>query len=61
MKDMKKCVRVLIIDVCINNSERHMAGFLGGVLCTSAYMCIFVCIVLWEYRQNVVTQGRLFG
>ena len=46
MKDVTKYVCFLMIDVCINSSESHMDGFLGGVLCTSAYGCIFVCIVV---------------
>ena len=43
---MTKCVSVLMIDVCIKFSENYMAGFLGRILCTSAYGCIFVCIVV---------------
>ena len=37
---------VLTINVCINCSESHMAGFIGGVLCTDTYGCTFVCIVV---------------
>ena len=46
MKDVKKCVCVLMIDVCINCSEIHMARFLGRILFPSVYGCIFVCIVV---------------
>ena len=41
-------VCVLMIYACIKCSESHMAGFLCGILCTSAYGCIFVCsVVQW--------------
>ena len=30
MKDLKKCVGVMIKDVYKNSSESHMAGLLGG-------------------------------
>ena len=33
MKDVTKCVCVLMIDVLINSSEIHMVGFNGGILC----------------------------
>ena len=55
MKDVKKCVCVMIIDVCINISESHMAGFPCGILCMSVYECIFICIVVWDCRQIGVT------
>ena len=44
--DVTKCVCVLMIDICIKCSENNMSGFLGGILCTSSYACIFVCIVV---------------
>ena len=59
-KDVKKYVCVLIIDVCINCSESHIAGFIGRLLCTSTYGCIFTCLVLRYCRQNRVTWGRIF-
>ena len=46
MKDVIKFVCVLIIDVCVNCCEIHVEVFLGGVLCTGTYGCIFVCIVV---------------
>ena len=46
VNDVKKCVCVLIIDLCIKCSKNNMASFLGGILCTSAYGCIFLCIVV---------------
>ena len=46
MKEMKKFVWLMMIEVCINFIEIRMAGFLGNILFTSAHMCIFVCIVL---------------
>ena len=55
MKDVTKYVCVMMIDVCINSSESHMAGFIGGFLCTSTYGCILVCIVVLDCRQNGVT------
>ena len=55
MNDMTKCVCVLIIDVCIKCSESHMSGFIGRILCTSAYGCIFVYIVVQDYKQRGVT------
>ena len=41
-----KCVCVLMIDVCVKFSESHMSVFLGRLLCTSAYRCIFIYIVV---------------
>ena len=41
-----------MIYVCIKCSESHMVGFLGRILCTSAYGCIFVCIVVRDFRQS---------
>ena len=37
-----------LVYVCVRRkcSKRHIVVFLGGLLCTSAYMCIFVCIVV---------------
>ena len=61
MNDVKKDVCVMVIDVCIKCSESHMTGFLGGILCTGAYECIFVCIVVQDYRQSGVTVGKIFG
>ena len=55
MKDVTKCVCLLMIDVCINSSEIHIAGFLGGFLCMSESGCIFICIVVWDCRQIGVT------
>ena len=49
---VKFFVCLLMIDVCIKFSEIHMAGFLGGILCTSAYGCIFVFIVVRDFRQS---------
>ena len=46
MNDVTKCVCVLMVDVCIKCSKSHTAGCFGGFLCTSAYGCIFVCIVV---------------
>ena len=46
MKDVTKCVCVLMIGVFINFSETHMEGFIGKILCTSVYGCIFICIVV---------------
>ena len=46
MKDVTKCVCVLMIDLFINFGKSHMLGFIGRLLCTSAYRCIFVCIVV---------------
>ena len=31
MKYVTECVYVLMIEVCINTSEIHIAGFLGGI------------------------------
>ena len=45
MKDVTICVCVLMIGVCINCSESHMVVFIGRFFCTSAYGCIFVCII----------------
>ena len=50
MKDMKTFMSVLMIEVCIDISESHIAGFLGGFLCTSVYGCVFVCIFVWDRR-----------
>ena len=55
MKDVTKCVCVLMINVCKNSNESHTEGFLGGILCMSVYGCIFVCIVVQDCRQNGVT------
>ena len=41
-----KCVCVLMIEICIKCSESNIADFLGRILCTSAYACIFICIVV---------------
>ena len=60
-KGFEKCVCALMKDVCITSSEIHMAVFLGGVLCASEYGCIFVCIAVWDCRQNGVTWGGIFG
>ena len=49
-----------MIYVCRKCSEIHMAGFLGGVLCTSVYRCIFVCIVVRDCRQSGLTQSMVF-
>ena len=61
MKDVTKCVCMLMIDVCINVSESHMAGFLGGFLCTRTHGCIFICIVVWDCRHNGLTRGGILG
>ena len=61
MKDVKKCVCLLMVDVCINSSEIHMTGFLGGFFCTSAHRYISLSIVVWDCRQNIVTWGGIFG
>ena len=55
VNDMTKCVCLLIIDVCINCRESHMAVFFDRILFTSAYGCIFVCIVVWYFRNSGVT------
>ena len=46
MKYVTNVFCVLMIDICTNYSESHMVGFIVGILCKSAYGCIFVCIVL---------------
>ena len=61
MKYVTKYVCFLMIDVCINSSEIHLVRFLGGILCMSAYGCIFVCIVVWDCIQNGVIWGGLLG
>ena len=61
MKVVETFVCLLMIGVCINSSESHMAGFIGGFLCTSTYGCILVCIVVLDCRQNGVTWGGIFG
>ena len=55
VNDVTKCVEVLMIYVCIKCSESHMVSFLGGILCTSAYGCILVCIVVRYCKQSGVT------
>ena len=57
----RKCVCLLMISVCINCSDIHIAGFLGMILYTSVYRCIFIFLVVWDCRQSRVTWGRLFG
>ena len=39
-------VFVLMMCANIKSSKSCMAGFIGGILCTSAYRCIFVCSVV---------------
>ena len=46
VNDVTKCVCVLMIDACMNCSEIHMAGFICGLLCTGAYGCIFIYILV---------------
>ena len=48
---------VLMIFVYRKFSKSHMAGFLGGLLCASAYRCIFICSVVWRSR---VTWSGIF-
>ena len=61
VNDAKNCVCVLLIYVCGKYSESHMAGFLGEILCTSSYGCIFVFIEFRHCRQSRVTWGGIFG
>ena len=51
----RKCIEVHMVGFffCVlmmcarrNCSKSHMEGFLGRLLCTSAYRCIFVCSVV---------------
>ena len=60
-KGCDKMCFVLMIDIYINSSENHMLGFLDGILFTSFYGCIFECIFVWEFIQNRVTLGGIFG
>ena len=46
VNDVTKFICIMIIDVCIKFSESRMVGFIGRMLCASAYGCIFVCIVV---------------
>ena len=61
VNDVTKFVCVMMIDVCIKCSENHMTGFLVSILCTSAYCCIFVYIVVWDCRQSRVIWNGIFG
>ena len=46
------CFCMMMIYIRKYSSERHMAGFNGGFLCMNVCSCIFVCIIIWECRQN---------
>ena len=61
INDVTKCVCVLMIYVCRKCSEINIAGFLGGLLCTSVYGCTFVCSVVGDCIQSGVKRGGLFG
>ena len=61
VNDAKKCVCVLMKNVCTKCSEIHMTVFLGGMLCTSAYGCILVYIGVQDCRKIWVTWGGIFG
>ena len=61
MNDVTKCIRILMIEVCSKCSESHMTVILGGILCTSAYRCIYICIAERDFIQSGVTWGGLFG
>ena len=50
-------VCVLVIYACIKCIESNMAGFIGGILCNSAFRCIFVCSVV---TRGGVTWGLYF-
>ena len=49
-------VCMLVIYACIKCIEINMAGFIAGILCTSAFRCIFVYSVV---RRGGVTQGGI--
>ena len=61
VNDVKKCVWVLIIDVCIKYIGIHMEEFICGILCTSAHGYIFIYILVWDCIQSRVTWGGIFG
>ena len=50
VNDVTKYVCVLMIYICRKCSEINMAGFLGGLSCTSEYGCIFICSVSRDCR-----------
>ena len=54
-----KMIRVLMIDIRQDSSERHMVGFICDFLCTGVYGCIFVCEIVWDYRRSWVTRGGI--
>ena len=55
-----KCFVVLMKEACKNINEGHLTGLYCGILCTSACRCIFVCIIVWDCRRNLMICGRLF-
>ena len=52
MNVVTKFMCLMMIDLCKNGSERHIEVFNGGVLCIIAGWCIFVCLTVWDCRQN---------
>ena len=60
MNVVTKYLCMLMIDVCKNSSERHMADLMGGILCTSACGCIFVCMIVWDCRRNLIICDGIF-
>ena len=61
VNDATKCVCVLMIYICRKYSKSHMAVFIGDLLCNSVYGCIFVCLLVQDYRESRVTRGGIFG
>ena len=43
-------VCLLMMYECRKCSKNHMTGFIGEILCTSVYMCIFICSVVRRIR-----------
>ena len=41
VKDVTKCVCVMMIDICKHSGEIHIAGFLDDCLCTRVYLCMY--------------------
>ena len=52
MNVVTKLFCVLLVDVHKDSSERHMVCFLDGFLFTGVCGCIFVCMIIWDCRQN---------
>ena len=39
------------------SNEKHYVVLYGGILCTSAFGCIFVCIIVWDCRRYWIRCG----